>query len=53
MNNYSDRYKKLLGLIDNNVKINRVEDVTYSKHKYSSLPPKVLFKIVHVKMLKN
>ena len=53
MNNYSDRYKKLLELIDNNIKINRVENVTYSKHKYSPLPPKVLFKIVHAKMLKK
>ena len=32
MINYSIDIKKLLGVIDNNVKINGVEDVTCSKH---------------------
>ena len=50
MNNYSIDIKKLLGVIDNNVKINGVEDVTCSKHEDSPLPPKVLFKIVYAKL---
>ena len=45
MINYSIDIKKLLGVIDNNVKINGVEEVTCSKHEDSPLPPKVLFKI--------
>ena len=44
MINYSIDIKKLLGVIDNNVKINGVEDVICSKHEDSPLPPKVLFK---------
>lgn len=50
MINYSIDIKKLLGVIDNNVKINGVEDVTCSKHEDSPLPPKVLFKIVYAKL---
>ena len=50
MINYSIDTKKLLGVIDNNVKINGVEDVTCSKQEDSPLPPKVLFKIVYTKL---
>ena len=50
MINYSIDIKKLLGVIDNNVKINGVEDVTCSKQEDSPLPPKVLFKIVYAKL---
>ena len=45
MNNYSIDIKKLLGVIDNNIKIYGVENITCSKHKDSPLPPKVLLKL--------
>ena len=50
MINYSIDIKKLLGVIDNNIKINGVEEVTCSKHEDSPLPPKVLFKVVYAKL---
>ena len=37
MINYSIDIKKLLGVIDNNVKINGVEDVIFSKDKIKEL----------------